>query len=76
MRIGGGTRPWRLVHDFTTRRFNTEAANLGDATVLTVSVDLPFTQAEYVPAVGEHPNYDAAIEAARGAADNRLDRSA
>ena len=116
------------VCDQQTRRFNTEAANLDGATVLTVSVDLPFTQArwcgaagidavrtvsdyrdlsfglaygvvikelrllaravfvvdatdtvvhaEYVPAVGEHPDYDAAIEAARRAVDSRLDRSA
>lgn len=115
------------VCDQQTRRFNEEAANL-DATVLTVSVDLPFTQArwcgtagadavrtvsdyrdlsfgqaygvvikelrllaravfvidaadtvvhaEYVPAVEQHPDYDAAVTAARDAAAGRLDRSA
>ena len=108
------------VCDAQTRRFNQEAANLGDnVVVLTISMDLPFAQkrwcgaagidrvvtlsdyrdaeashafgtyikewrlcsravfvvdstgtvvyAEYVPAAGEQPNYDAAVAAARSA---------
>lgn len=106
------------VCDMQTRRFNEEAANLGDQVViLTVSVDLPFAQkrwcaaagveqvqtlsdhfdmnfgdaygthikearmeqrsifvvddnnkvryVEYVPEVGQHPDYDAALAAVR-----------
>lgn len=109
------------VCDAQTRRFNQEAAGLGEGVViLTVSMDLPFAQkrwcgaagidrvitlsdwrdaafsqaygtyvkewrlcsravfvvdaagrivhAEYVPSAGEHPNYEAALEAARAAA--------
>jgi len=109
------------VCDAQTRRFNEEAATLGDnVTVLTVSVDLPFAQkrwcgtaginrvqtlsdyydhsfgiaygtlikelhldtraifvidandvvryVEYVPEVTSHPDYEAALEAARRAA--------
>ncbi|MFP7736543.1 thiol peroxidase [Priestia aryabhattai] len=107
------------VCDAQTRRFNEEAAKLGNVKVLTVSVDLPFAQkrwcgsngienvqtlsdhrdlsfgeafgvaikelrllarsvfvvdsndlvtyAEYVDEVTEHPNYEAAIEAAKAA---------
>jgi thiol peroxidase len=105
------------VCDQETRRFNEEAAGLGDVTILTVSMDLPFAQGrfcsaagidkvetlsdykdasfgeaygvlikehrldhravfvigkddkiayvEYVPEMTEHPNYDAAIAAAK-----------
>jgi thiol peroxidase len=36
-----------------TRRFNTEAANLGpDVVILTVSMDLPFAQARWCGAAG------------------------
>lgn len=111
------------VCDLQTRRFNEEAAGLGDVAVLTVSVDLPFAQArwcgaagvqgvrvlsdhrdlsfghaygvvikefrllaravfvvdagdtvvhaEYVPEVGELPDLDAALAAARAAASRR-----
>lgn len=108
------------VCDAQTRRFNEEAANLGDnVVILTISADLPFTQkkwcgaagidkvqtvsdhmsmsfgsaygthiqerrlesravfvvdssdvityVEYLPKAGEHPNYEAAIEAAKAA---------
>lgn len=107
------------VCDQQTRRFNEEAANLGDVKVLTISVDLPFAQkrwcgaagienvqtlsdhrdlsfgkaygvaieelrlltravfvidrndtvtyVEYVPEATNHPNYEAAIEAAKAA---------
>jgi thiol peroxidase len=107
------------VCDAQTRRFNEEAANLGNVKILTVSVDLPFAQGrwcaaagidkvqtvsdhrdlsfglnygvvikelrllaravfvvdandklvhvEYVNEVTNHPNYDAAIEAAKAA---------
>ncbi|MCM3587883.1 thiol peroxidase [Mesobacillus maritimus] len=107
------------VCDAQTRRFNEEAANLGNVKVLTVSVDLPFAQkrwcgangienvqtlsdhrelsfgeaygvaikelrllaravfvvdandkvtyVEYVSEATDHPNYDAAIEAAKQA---------
>ncbi|GAA3126581.1 thiol peroxidase [Streptosporangium carneum] len=110
------------VCDQQTRRFNEEAARLPGVTVLTVSVDLPFTQArwcgasgvaavqtvsdhrdlsfglaygvaikelrllaravfvvdadgevgyaEYVPAVGRHPDYDAALHAVRACQGN------
>ncbi|MDO7906010.1 thiol peroxidase [Paenibacillus sp. JX-17] len=41
------------VCDAQTRRFNTEAAELGDqVAVLTVSVDLPFAQARWCGAAG------------------------
>lgn len=41
------------VCDMQTRRFNEEAANLGDqVVVLTVSVDLPFAQARWCGAAG------------------------
>ena len=108
------------VCDTETRRFNTEAAKLGDVEIITISMDLPFAQkrwcgafgvdkikmlsdhrdgsfgshygtlikelriesraifvldrsntvrhAEYVKEVAEHPNYDAALSAARAAA--------
>ena len=107
------------VCDAQTRRFNEEAAKLGDVKILTISVDLPFAQqrwcgaagidkvqtlsdhrdlsfgeaygiaiqelrllargvfvvdsndtvtyAEYVSEVTEHPNYEAALEAAKQA---------
>ncbi|MGH9425507.1 MAG: thiol peroxidase [Terriglobia bacterium] len=107
------------VCDAQTRRFNEEAANLGDVAILTISMDLPFAQkrwcgaagvdkvqmlsdhrdasfsqaygtlikelridsraifvvdgsdtiryVEYVKEVGDHPNYDAALAAAKGA---------
>ncbi len=107
------------ICDAQTRRFNQEAANLGDDVVIvTVSVDLPFAQQEwcaakgvdrvvmmsdhrdmafgdhygthikelrveqrsvfvvdkngvvryvqYVPEIGQHPDYDAALNAVRG----------
>lgn len=106
------------VCDSQTRRFNKEAAQLGDARIYTVSMDLPFAQSrwcsaagidhlvmlsdhrsgsfgrnygtlikelrlnsraifvvdgnntiryvEYVPEVGDHPDYEAALEAAQG----------
>ncbi|MET9001578.1 thiol peroxidase [Amycolatopsis sp. Hca4] len=122
----GGTRVISVVPsletpvcDLQTRRFNESLARLGEASVLTVSVDLPFAQArwcgaagvegvrtlsdhrdlsfglaygvvikefrllaravfvvdaagtvvhaEYVPEVGQEPNFDAAIVAAQGA---------
>ncbi|NDV18664.1 thiol peroxidase [Pseudodesulfovibrio sp. JC047] len=41
------------VCDMETRRFNTEAAALGDAVkILTVSMDLPFAQARWCGAAG------------------------
>lgn len=40
------------VCDVETRRFNTEAANLGDVTILTVSMDLPFAQKRWCGAAG------------------------
>ena len=107
------------VCDQETRRFNEEAAGLGDVQIYAVSCDLPFAQkrwcgaagveqvqtlsdhktggfgevwgvmipalrihsravfvvdgsnkvtyAEYVPEVADHPNYDAALAAARAA---------
>jgi thiol peroxidase len=107
------------VCDLQTRRFNEAVTDLGEASVLTVSVDLPFAQArwcgaagvdgvrtlsdhrdlafglaygvvikefrllaravfvvdaadtvvhaEYVPEVGQAPNFDAAVIAAQGA---------
>ncbi|HLV00187.1 MAG TPA: thiol peroxidase [Acidobacteriota bacterium] len=105
------------VCDSQTRRFNKEAAQLGDVRIYTISMDLPFAQSrwcsaagidhivmlsdhrsgsfginygtlikelrlnsraifvvdkddtvryvEYVPEVGDHPNYEAALQAAR-----------
>jgi thiol peroxidase len=116
------------VCDLQTRRFNEAVAELGETTVLTVSVDLPFAQArwcgaagvtgvrvlsdhrdvsfgraygvlvkefrllaravfvvdaadtvvhaEYVPAIEQHPDYDAALAAAREAERVRLGRVA
>jgi thiol peroxidase len=107
------------VCDAQTRRFNQEAANLGDVAILTISMDLPFAQkrwcgaagvdkvqllsdhreasfsqaygtlikelridsraifvvdgsdtiryVEYVKEVADHPNYDAALAATKGA---------
>lgn len=107
------------VCDAQTRRFNEEAANLGNVKILTISVDLPFAQkrwcgaqgidqvqtlsdhrdlsfghaygvvieelrllaraifvvdssnkvtyVEYVGEVTDHPNYEAALEAAKAA---------
>jgi thiol peroxidase len=107
------------VCDAQTKRFNDEAGKLGDATIYTISMDLPFAQkrwcgafgvdhvkmvsdhrdgsfgtaygtlikdlriqsraifvvdknnvlrhVEYVKEVGEHPNYEAALAAARAA---------
>ena len=107
------------VCDAQTRRFNQEAASLGDVAILTISMDLPFAQkrwcgaagvdkvqtlsdhrdasfsqaygtlikelridsraifvvdgsdtiryVEYVKEVGDHPNYDAALAATKGA---------
>ena len=41
------------VCDIQTRRFNTEAANLGtDITILTISMDLPFAQKRWCGAAG------------------------
>jgi thiol peroxidase len=41
------------VCDMQTRRFNTEAANLGDdVVILTISMDLPFAQARWCGAAG------------------------
>lgn len=40
------------VCDAQTRRFNEEAANLGNVKVLTVSVDLPFAQKRWCGAAG------------------------
>ena len=40
------------VCDAQTRRFNEEAAKLGDVQVLTVSMDLPFAQARWCGAAG------------------------
>ena len=41
------------VCDLQTKRFNTEATNLGeDVTVVTVSMDLPFAQARWCGATG------------------------
>ena len=40
------------VCDTEVRRFNTEAANLGDVTVYTVSMDLPFAQGRWCGAAG------------------------
>ncbi|MCR6483519.1 thiol peroxidase [Amycolatopsis sp. OK19-0408] len=116
------------VCDLQTRRFNEAVTELGEASVLTVSVDLPFAQArwcgaagvtgvrvlsdhrdvsfgraygvlvkefrllaravfvvdatgtvvhaEYVPAIEQHPDYAAAVAAAREAEQARLDRAA
>ena len=124
---GNGVRVFSVVPsldtpvcDMQTKRFNDEAGKLGDITIYTVSMDLPFAQkrwcgafgvdhvkmlsdhrdgsfgqaygtlikelrilsraifvvdknnvirhAEYVKEVSEHPNYDAAMAAARAAA--------
>ena len=50
------TRWWRAERrtrcDAQTRRFNEEAAKLGDVQVLTVSMDLPFAQARWCGAAG------------------------
>ena len=40
------------VCDAQTRRFNEEAAKLGDVQVLTVSMDLPFAQSRWCGAAG------------------------
>ncbi len=40
------------VCDQQTRKFNTEAANLGNVNVLTISVDLPFAQKRWCGASG------------------------
>lgn len=40
------------VCDAQTRRFNEEAGKLGDVTVITVSVDLPFAQKRWCGAAG------------------------
>lgn len=123
---GNGVRVFSVVPsldtpvcDMQTKRFNDEAGKMGDVTIYTVSMDLPFAQkrwcgafgvdhvkmlsdhrdasfgqafgtlikelrvlsraifvvdknnviryVEYVKEVSEHPNYDAAIEAARAA---------
>jgi thioredoxin-dependent peroxiredoxin len=40
------------VCDAQTRRFNEEAAKLGDAQILTISMDLPFAQARWCGAAG------------------------
>jgi thiol peroxidase len=41
------------VCDIQTRRFNTEAANLGtDIAILTISMDLPFAQKRWCGAAG------------------------
>jgi thiol peroxidase len=124
---GNGVRVFSVVPsldtpvcDMQTKRFNDEAGKMGDVTIYTVSMDLPFAQkrwcgafgvdhvkmlsdhrdgsfgqafgtlikelrvlsraifvvdknnviryVEYVKEVSEHPNYDAAIAAARAAA--------
>ena len=50
--------------DIQTRRFNTEAASLGDdVVVLTISMDLPFAQARWCGAAG--------IEAVKTLSDHR-----
>lgn len=123
---GNGVRVFSVVPsldtpvcDMQTKRFNDEAGKMGDVTIYTVSMDLPFAQkrwcgafgvdhvkmlsdhrdasfgsafgtlikelrvlsraifvvdknnviryVEYVKEVSEHPNYDAAIAAARAA---------
>ena len=52
------------VCDVQTRRFNTEAASLGeDVVVLTISMDLPFAQARWCGAAG--------IEAVKTLSDHR-----
>ncbi|QHS23021.1 thiol peroxidase [Virgibacillus sp. MSP4-1] len=40
------------VCDAETRRFNEEANNLGDVTILTISMDLPFAQKRWCGAAG------------------------
>ncbi len=40
------------VCDVETRRFNQEAGSLGDVTILTISMDLPFTQKRWCGAAG------------------------
>ena len=40
------------VCDIQTRRFNEEAASLGDVSILTISMDLPFAQARWCGAAG------------------------
>jgi thioredoxin-dependent peroxiredoxin len=40
------------VCDQQTRRFNEEAAGLGDITILTISMDLPFAQGRFCSAAG------------------------
>jgi thiol peroxidase len=116
------------VCDTQTRRFNEAVTELGETSVLTISVDLPFTQArwcgaagvtgvrvlsdyrdvafgqafgvlitefrllaravfvvdatgavvhaEYVPAIEQEPDYDAAVAAAKEAERARSDRAA
>ncbi|BEQ16459.1 thiol peroxidase [Desulfoferula mesophila] len=50
--------------DLQTRRFNSEAANLGDdVAILTVSMDLPFAQARWCGAAG--------VEAVKTLSDHR-----
>ena len=56
---GNGTRIFSVVPsldtpvcDQQTRRFNEEAAALGDITIYTVSADLPFAQARWCGAAG------------------------
>lgn len=52
------------VCDMETRRFNTEAAGLGDdVTILTLSMDLPFAQARWCGAAG--------VEAVKTLSDHR-----
>lgn len=51
------------VCDLQTRRFTEEVIGLGDVSVLTVSVDLPFAQARWCGAAG--------IDGARVASDHR-----
>ncbi len=51
------------VCDTETRRFNQEAASLGDVAILAISMDLPFAQARWCAAAG--------IEAVRTLSDHR-----
>lgn len=51
------------VCDLQTRRFNEAVAGLGEASVLTVSVDLPFAQARWCGAAG--------VEGVRTLSDHR-----
>ena len=49
-----------------TKKFNEQAPDLANVEVLVVSTEGKLTYVEYVKEVAEHPNYDAALAAAKG----------